>query len=156
VVYILFAAACYTIIALWLTNGNLYTTQVDVIYRWLSLSLITAFFILMEVYTFYNLSVNSTNKQHNITFIYTLILVALVALVFSFMLGPISTASYLEYLNGVPPANWVKYGAVYYLIPRIVVQSIKTPLEAALLTSLVLVLDPTVSRIMANVKNRWE
>jgi ECF transporter S component (folate family) len=156
VVYLVFAAACYTIIVLWLTNGNLYASQVDIIYRWLSLSLITAFFILIEAYTFYNVFTNSLNKQKNITFIYTLVLVALVTLVFSFMLGPISTVSYLEYLNGTPPDNWVKYGAVYYLIPRIVVQSIKTPLEAALLTSLVLVIDPVINRMKANVNNRWE
>jgi hypothetical protein len=72
------------------------------------------------------------------------------------MLGPIATVSYLEYLNGAPPDNWVKYGAVYYLIPRIVVQSIKTPLEAALLTSLVLVIDPVINRMKANINNRWE
>jgi hypothetical protein len=78
---------------------------VDIIYRWLSLSLITAFFILIEAYTFYNVFTNALNKQKNITFIYTLVLVALVTLVFSFMLGPIATVSYLEYLNGAPPDN---------------------------------------------------
>jgi hypothetical protein len=122
----------------------------------LSLGLITAFFILIEAFTFYNIIVYRQNKTRNVTFIYTLILVASSTLVLSFMLGPISTVSYLEYLNGAPPSAWMKYGAVYYLIPRVIVQSIKTPLEALLLTSLVLAIDPTINRILANINNRWD
>jgi hypothetical protein len=48
----------------------------------------------------------------------------------------------------------MEYGAVYYLIPRVIVQSIKTPMEALILTALVLALDPTVNRILGNVNNR--
>jgi hypothetical protein len=36
------------------------------------------------------------------------------------------------------------------------VQSIKTPLEALLLTSLILAIDPTISRVLSNVNNRWD
>jgi cytochrome c oxidase assembly factor CtaG len=68
------------------------------------LGLITAFFVLIETFTFYNVIVHRQNKSRNVTFIYTLILVATSTLMLSFMLGPISTVSYLEYLNGSPPS----------------------------------------------------
>jgi ECF transporter S component (folate family) len=156
IVYILFAVTCYTILIMWLSKSATYQTEAYTIYRWLSLGLITAFFILIETFTFYNVIVNRQNKKRNVTFIYTLILVACNTLILSFMLGPISNVSYLEYLNGSPPNAWVKYGAVYYLIPRVIVQSIKTPLEALLLTSLVLAIDPAINRVLSNVNNRWD
>jgi hypothetical protein len=88
---------------MWLANSSAYQTQAFTIYRWLSLGLITAFFVLIETFTFYNIIMYRQNKTRNVTFIYTLILVASSTLILSFMLGPISTVSYLTYLNGVPP-----------------------------------------------------
>jgi hypothetical protein len=77
-------------------------------------------------------------------------------LIFSFALGPISTVAYYKYLhNGKEPSSWLQYGAVYYLIPRLIVQSIKVPIEATLLTSLVFVLDPKIDRMLLNINNRW-
>jgi hypothetical protein len=140
---------------MWLSKSETYSSATYLAYRWIALGFITCFFILIEVFTFYNIFIERQNKKRNITFIYTLVLVASCTLFLSFMLGPISTISYLEFLNGQPPPSWIKYGAVYYLIPRVIVQSIKTPLEALILTSLVLALDPTVNRILANVNNRW-
>jgi hypothetical protein len=64
--------------------------------------MITGFFILIEVFTFYNIFVGRQNQRRNITFIYTLVLVGTCALFLSFMLGPISTISYIEFLNGQP------------------------------------------------------
>jgi uncharacterized membrane protein len=156
VVYIMFAVSCYVILIMWLSKEATYQTQVYVIYRWLAFGFITTFFILIETFTFYNVIIHRQNKTRNITFIYALILVAASTLILSFMLGPISTVSYLEYINNTPPNAWVKYGAVYYLIPRVIVQSIKTPLEALLLTSLILAIDPTINRVLSNINNRWD
>jgi uncharacterized membrane protein len=155
-VYLMFAVCSYVILIVWLSKSSAYNTQAYVVYRWLSLGLITAFFVLIEVFTFYNVFLNKQNKTRNVTFIYALILVATNTLVLSFMLGPISTVSYLSYLNGHPPSAWIKYGAVYYLIPRVIVQSIKTPIEALLLTSLIMMIDPSLNRILSNIHNRWD
>ncbi|MDR1235092.1 MAG: ECF transporter S component [Mycoplasmataceae bacterium] len=155
-IFLAFAICSYTVLIMWLSNSATYNTKMYVIYRWIALGLITAFFVLIEVFTFYNVVSNKHNLRRNVTFIYTLILVASCTLLLSFMLGPISSVSYLEYLNSRPPDAWIKFGAVYYLIPRVIVQSIKTPVEALLLTSLVLMLDPTITRVLGNVNNRWE
>jgi hypothetical protein len=59
---------------------------------------------MIECFTFYNIIVNRQNKIRNVTFIYTLVLVAISTLVLSFMLGPISAVAYLKYLNGSTPS----------------------------------------------------
>jgi hypothetical protein len=72
-------------------------------------------------------------------------------------LGPITTVKYFEYLNnGEVPLNWINIGVTYYLIPRVVVESIKVPIESALLTSLVIVLDPLLEKTVYTINNRWE
>jgi hypothetical protein len=77
-------------------------------------------------------------------------------LIFSFMLGPISAVAYYRYLhNGLTPPSWMKFGMVYYLVPRLIVQSIKVPIEATLLTSLVFVLDPKIDNMLMNINNHW-
>ncbi|MDR1991737.1 MAG: hypothetical protein LBP70_03350 [Mycoplasmataceae bacterium] len=156
IIYIAFAACCYTILILWLPKNETYMTPIYLAYRWIAISLISGFFVMIECFTFYNIIVNRQNKIRNVTFIYTLVLVAISTLVLSFMLGPISAVAYLKYLNGSTPSAWIKYGAVYYLIPRIIVQSIKTPLEALLMTSLILTIDPLVNRMLTNINNRWK
>ncbi|GHU32781.1 hypothetical protein FACS1894166_06800 [Bacilli bacterium] len=67
------------------------------------------------------------------------------------MLGPISTVSYLTYINGRAPDQWVNVGAAYYLIPRIIVDSIKVPIESFLLATLVICLDPIIKRNISNL-----
>jgi hypothetical protein len=45
---------------------------------------------------------------------------------------------------------------VYYLIPRVIVESIKVPIESSLLVSLVIILNPILEKNILNIKNRWE
>lgn len=158
-IYAIFAVASYVIVILWLTKDRSipsYQSHAYVIYKYLSLSLITTFFIAMEFFGFYNIIHRKENKFKTITFIYASSAVVVVMLIFSFALGPISTVAYYKYLhNGKEPSSWLQYGAVYYLIPRLIVQSIKVPIEATLLTSLVFVLDPKIDRMLLNINNRW-
>jgi hypothetical protein len=77
-------------------------------------------------------------------------------LVFSLMLGPIVTVSYLTYINGHVPDQWTQIGISYYLIPRVVIDSIKVPIEASLICFIAINLDPMVKNMLANVNNKWK
>jgi hypothetical protein len=125
------------------------------IYKWVALALITLFFVIMECFSFYYLSNYSKDRERLITFIYGSAVVIITMLIFSFLLGPITTVKYLEYI-GTPSSEWIEIGAVYFLIPRVVVESIKVPIESSLLASLVFVLHPILEKTVLNVNNRWE
>jgi hypothetical protein len=138
-------------------NPNGQSAEMINIYKWVALSLITLFFIIMECFSFYFVSNYHKDYERLITFIYGSAVVIIVMLIFSFLLGPITTVKYFEYINnGVPPTNWVEIGAVYYLIPRVIVESIKVPIESSLLVSLVIILNPILEKTVLNINNHWE
>ena len=89
-------------------------------------------------------------------FIYSTLLVTSIITVTSFLLGPISTVEYLRYINGVYPDAWVRYGMIYYLVPRIIVQCLKTPIESIVLASLILLTQNLFDDYINNLNNRWE
>jgi hypothetical protein len=95
-------------VILWLTKDQIpsYETKAYTIYRYLSLSLISVFFIAMECFGSYNIIHRKQDKFKTITFIYASSAVVVVMLIFSFMLGPISAVAYYRYLhNGLTPPS---------------------------------------------------
>ncbi|MDE6476587.1 MAG: hypothetical protein K2L48_00010 [Mycoplasmoidaceae bacterium] len=106
-------------------------------YKYVTLCLITLFILAMESITFYHIKNNKHDRAHLTLFIYGTSLVVLLMEVFSFLLGPISTIEYLKVLTGKTPSGFLKYGLLYYLIPRVIVQSFKVPLESSLLVTII-------------------
>ncbi|MDE7434044.1 MAG: hypothetical protein K2M43_02920 [Mycoplasmoidaceae bacterium] len=77
--------------------------------------------------------------------------------IFSFLLGPISTVEYYKYLhNGNFPGDerFLKYGAIIYLIPRVIVQCIKTPLECMVFMGIVWAINPSFNYVITSVNNK--
>lgn len=136
----------------WVDKGKI---QYFEIYKNVTICLITLYLIVMECFTFYYLKNINDKKDNTLIFIYATILVSSLMMVFSFVLGPISAVEYLNYINGVYPDAWVKYGTLYYLIPRVAIESIKTPVESFLLYSLILVVNPLLNRILNQINNKW-
>lgn len=62
-------------------------------------------------------------------------LVIILISLFSFALGPFMSVEYLKYKYHKEPNNLMKYGYAFYLIPRLIEQSIKVPLESIVLAS---------------------
>lgn len=100
--------------------------------------LIAIFMVIMETCTIYQLVNNKENHTHLMLFIYGSCLVVLLMEIFSFLLGPITSIEYYKYLhNGAVSPSYLKYGTLFYLVPRVIVQSIKCPLESLLLVGIV-------------------
>jgi hypothetical protein len=100
----------------------------------------------MEIFTIYEIKNKGKDINQLKTFIYSSCVAVVTMLIFSIALGPIVTVEYLKYINGVTPGSWIKYGAMYYLIPRVIADSIKVPIEAVLMTTLVFVLQPIMNK----------
>ena len=116
--------------------------------------MLAAYIIIMECFTFIQIKGFERHKQKTLTFIYATMLVTIVTLIFSFALGPISAVQYLNYVNGVYPDNYLTYGIVFYLVPRVIVESIKTPLEALAMFGLIMATQPILRSINNAIKNK--
>jgi hypothetical protein len=125
-------------------------------YKWLALSLILVFFVVMEFFTFYYVIYHKEHRFGLLTFIYVTCMVVVVMLIFSLMLGPIVTVSYLTYINGHVPDQWISLGASYYLIPRVIIDSVKVPIEASLISFIAINLDPMLKNMIANINSKWK
>lgn len=162
IIYIIFSSICYISLILWLSPNNNASTVDDYMvnaYKYTALVLITVFMVVMEYVTFYQVLVNKNNHTHLVLFIYGTCLVVLLMEIFSFLLGPISTLEYYKYMHGgrTPSSErFLKYGTIIYLIPRVIVQCVKTPLESFLLVGIVWSLNPSFTNILNNLNNKWE
>ena len=138
-------------LTMWLTPDVLTSADKNFIlfFKILTLFFLSIFVIVNEWITIYLFKNNKKKTKKKLLFIYASSLVSVNILIFSFVMGPISTYSYYVYINGHAPTSqsFIKYGFLIYLIPRIVVQSIKVPTECMLFMSLVYALNPTFERL---------
>jgi hypothetical protein len=143
---------------MWLSPSvsDKYSSNEYTIYRYLAIGLIALFFILMECFTLHQVNINKKDTWKLITYIYASTLVIVNMLIFSFLLGPIVTVSYLTYVNGKTPDAWINIGAVYYLIPRVIVDSIKVPVLSMILTTLIMMVDPIINQTKLNIIHHWQ
>lgn len=94
------------------------------------------FYIGIEAISFYNFKRyknNQTNTNY-LLFSYISVLAIFMTILFSFILGPIVTGEYYKYMhNGRVNPKLIQYGLLWYLIPRIMKESVKTPIYIFLL-----------------------
>lgn len=95
------------------------------------------FIIIMEFVTIYQYRCYKENKAHLLLFIYGTTLVVLLMEIFSFAIGPIATVEYLRKLNGKLPSKFEQYGLIVYLIPKVIIQSVKDPFESFLFVGII-------------------
>lgn len=146
-----FSIAGFICLTMWLTPDVLTSADKNFIlfFKILTIFFLSIFVIVNEWITIYLFKNNKKKTKKKLLFIYASSLVSVNILIFSFVMGPISTYSYYVYINGHAPTSqsFIKYGFLIYLIPRIVVQSIKVPIECVLFMSLVYALNPTFERL---------
>lgn len=135
----------------WLDNNSFNKFQG---YKIVVLILITIFLVLMEGTTFIFLK-NSDHKNnwYRLVFLYATMIVALTMTLFSFLLGPIAAVEYLKYINHYDPD---KNTLLLLLIPRIIVQSIKVPIESFVLSTLIVATSPLMKDYLNVLNNKWE
>ncbi len=126
-------------------------------YEYLASSIMVLFVIIFEGITiYYYLQIGSGKPpKHFINFIYASSLSVIVTFIFSFILGPIAAIKYYEFLFNQASPNFIKYGAMFYLVPRIMKESVKTPITTIVVNSLIIALNPYVQVVKNNIHNKW-
>ena len=71
------------------------------------------------------------------------------------MLGPITYAEYTKYITGSEPSSFIKYGSMYYLVPRVLKESIKTPIYIVILFGIILAIQNPIKNFINLTKNSW-
>ncbi len=90
-----------------------------------------------------------------ILYLYVSVLIVISIIIFSFILGPITQIKFYEFLNNDPPSNYLKYGAMYYLVPRVIKESFKTPIYILLVFSIVFAIKHQFNYNINSTKNKW-
>ncbi len=99
-------------------------------------------------------------KKHKVLYNYTLylyisILIIISIIIFSFILGPITQIKFYEFLNNNPPSNYLKYGTMFYLLPRVIKESFKTPIYILLVFLIVFAIKHQFHYNINSAKNKW-
>lgn len=117
--------------------------------KYIVLGAILAFFIIMEIIIFFILKKCDTAKI--ILCFWIISLVFVISIVFSFILGTITAPLYYQYShNGIQSPSFIKYGFSFYLIPRVVKESVKAPFEMIILLGLI----PLAKMYLDNAKKK--
>ena len=127
------------------------------LYKYIALAMLIIFFIVCELFfCFWFIKEKSRIMEHNFIFIYATLLVIISMTIFSFALGPFSTIEYLKYKNGKIPGNYIKYGVIFYLMPRLIVQSIKVPIESLVLVAGIIFSQKYIQQTIMYTNYQWK
>lgn len=129
------------------------------IYKWVVLGCITLLVVVYEIMTILTLTKKIGKKEHQtmLNFVYTSSLVVIAMLIFSIALGPITAVEYIKFINGgITPEPFIKYGSIFYLVPRVAIEAIKVPVEASILFGVICLFDKKVMNIVHKINNSWE
>ncbi|MGL4647493.1 MAG: ECF transporter S component [Mycoplasmoidaceae bacterium] len=121
------------------------------IYKYVAIAVIIFFIIIYEITFFY---FNKRKKEHQRLFLYISNIVFLNAIIFSFLLGTISIVEYNK-IFFPQNSNFIKYGAMFYVIPRVVKESIKTPIQIFLLFSVIMTITPLFKNSLNTITLSW-
>lgn len=106
-------------------------------------------------YYYYKKYKNDNAKTEYSLYLYISLIIIFCTVLFSFLLGPISYVKYLEYINGSTPSKYLQYGNMYYLVPRVLKESIKTPLYIIIFIGIVYAIRKPFSNFVNNSINKW-
>lgn len=161
---LIFAGLSYYILIVWLNPNSHYAgkTAQDPefynIYKWVALSCVMVFLVIYETLMILNIKKKIASKSFNriLTFVYTSSAVIFLMLLFSFALGPITAVEYMKFINGgLTPTSYLKYGSMFYLIPRVAVESIKTPIELSVLFGVVCLFEMKINNMVKKINCSW-
>ncbi len=150
---IFFCSICLWVLLKWLNSSG--EMKDFATYQNIIIILLVVYFVTTELFIFVNLLKKDLDKIKQTLFIYSTMTVTIVIVLFSFILGPISAVEYLHYINGRYPETWIKYGVVYYLVPRVAIESIKILIESYLLFSLLKISKSVLQNMINDIQNKW-
>ncbi|GAA5414583.1 ECF transporter S component [Ureaplasma sp. OM1] len=141
-----------------LVKSGRMSVKVNEIFRWVILAAMILFAALIEgitIYQYYRWKQHKNNLKFTL-FLYSSIICILSTIIFSFILGPVSAIKYFEFMYGRTPTSLFKYGVVYYLLPRVLKECVKTPIYIILFLSVLMVALPIVEHIQNTAKNTYK
>jgi len=158
-----FVVLSYLIILIYLNKDSQFSghkkeyEQFYNIYKWVACGLLTVFLIIFEVMFSLNIKKHiKVNRNALFAFIYTSATVVLIISLFSFALGPITAVQYLKFINGgITPEPFLKYGTIFYLIPRVALESIKVPVELTAFFGVVMLFDAKIVNLLNKIECSW-
>lgn len=159
-----FAVLTCVCLILWLNPSHEFSGQ-DIefkkfyeIYKWVVIGGTLLLVVVYEVLMMLTMTKKIGKGDHHvmIDFIYASCLVVICMLLFSIALGPITTVEYLKFVGFNLPDGYLKFGSLFYLVPRIAVEAIKVPLEASCLFGVVCLFDQKVINIVNKINNSWQ
>lgn len=120
--------------------------------KWIILGVISFFFIFSNILEiiFY--------KKFSKNFIlcsWVISLVCILSILMSFLLGPISANEFYKYMYGSDSPYFVKYGFIFYLIPRVFKESIKAPIQVFILIIIIPIASNYVDKIKISKFLKW-
>lgn len=119
-------------------------------YKYIALGALLIFIIIFEGFFWF---FRSKKKNKNNMVLYLSTIAFLNAIIFSFLLGTISAIEYYKFLNnGMESPLFTKYGMMFYTLPRIIKESIKTPIQIIVLIGVVYAINPMFKNSLNNVK----
>lgn len=131
----------------------------NTIFRYLISGFLIFFAIIIEIIVFVNykkiISNKDTQQNRLLIFLFTIIICITSTFIFSFILGPISAIKYYEFVYNKTPPNLLKYGVVYYLLPRIIKECIKTPIYISLLSIIIYSINPVFEKVKSIAINTY-
>ena len=141
----------------YLETRNKTYTSFYMIYQSIALGFLICFSITYELFIFlYLIKRKNKNNQLMTSFLYSSINVIIIITLFSFILGPITAISYLKFIGKQLPEAYLKIGSIFYLVPRIAIESIKTPIEIWLLFSIVNIFDIKINILVNKINHTWQ
>lgn len=164
IIVIVFAVISYVALIVWLDPSIEFEGHEEEfekfyqIYKWVVVGGISLLVVVYEVLTVLTLTKKIGKAEHHtmINFVYTSSLVIITMLIFSVALGPITAVEYMKFINGgITPEPFLKYGSLFYLVPRVCVEAIKVPVEASCLFGVVCLFDKKVINIVNKINNSW-
>ncbi|WP_391591965.1 ECF transporter S component [[Mycoplasma] cavipharyngis] len=152
-----FLAVTYYYVIDWFNNHN----NVAEIKKWFSLSSYIIILTFLAIYYLVNqflvFFAIFYKWEKTVILLYASILVISMIVLWSFLLGPKIFIMYYAFVhNGNSPSNLRKYGLIFYLIPRILRESVFTPVKIVVLSSLILTLSPIFKRLNNKIQNSYE
>lgn len=158
-----FAVLSYVILIVWLDPSKHFQgheeefKQFYNIYKWVAIAGISFLIVVFEALMTLTMTKKIGNKDHHtmINFVYTSSLVIVTMFLFSIALGPITAVEYVRFISGVTPEAFLKYGSIFYLVPRVAVEGIKVPLESLALFGVVSLFDSQVENVVNRINNSW-
>lgn len=152
IIIFLFFGFCLIILKFFDNIPLSFKKKISTIYDWFKYIFVSiTLFIFESMLIFIIIKEKKKNNFLRILVLcYTSCLVLILMLLFSFILGPITTIKYLTFLGQNPKSS------IFYLIPRIFIQAIKCPIEIYILWIIIPISSDKFERIINQINNKWK